>query len=224
MSRRPCAVNIFRFFEISEVCFYLTHKPQFWQSLALNWGTFWKEIALWRGGGGVKKCQNLRDVNHKWCTCSYLWLPKQIHSFARSSSWPSARTRIFSGRSSTRFFPFRLARIKAPKIITTRLGTGSRLDSGGQLFLVVIRVFNFLCTVRQVSEDTNTIFDTFVVYVGLLYGFLDQVDEAVDEAVALPKLLAAVVAGWTDVSENEKIIFFCFKICYNFDLFGGDFW
>ena len=26
--------------------FDLTHKPQCWQSLALNWCTFWKEIAL----------------------------------------------------------------------------------------------------------------------------------------------------------------------------------
>ena len=34
--------------------FYLTHKPQFLQSLALNWCTIWNEIALCRGWG--KRC------------------------------------------------------------------------------------------------------------------------------------------------------------------------
>ena len=38
--------SIFLFFWNLWSVFYLIHKPQLWQSLALNWCKFWKEIAF----------------------------------------------------------------------------------------------------------------------------------------------------------------------------------
>ena len=57
--------------------------------------------------------------------------------------------------------------------------------------------------VRQVSEYADAVLDALVINVCLFDGLLDEVDEAVDKAVTLTKLLAAVISGGADVAAKR---------------------
>ena len=97
-----------------------------------------------------------------------------------------------------------LAGAEAAQIITSRLGPGSGFADWKQLSFVVVGVFDFLSTVRQVSEDTHAVLYTFVVNVGLLNGLLDKVQHTIHEALAFAEFSSAIVASGGDISEKLR--------------------
>ena len=136
---------------------------------------------------------------------THLRLPQEIH--ALDGSGPRTATRSCGGRGVLRegplvsVLPLGLGSAEAAQIITGRLRPGARLPDG-QLPLVVVGVVHLLRTVREVPQDADAVLDALVVDVGLLDGLAHEVDEGVDEALALAQLLAAVVAGRAHVPER----------------------
>lgn len=71
----------------------------------------------------------------------------------------------------------------ALRVLTLSCSSSPRLYD--RLVLVVVRVFDLLTTVGQVTEDTHAVLDTLIVVGVAVYGALDDCEERVDEAGAV---------------------------------------
>ena len=70
--------------------------------------------------------------------------------------------------------------------------------------LVVIWILDLLAAIAQIPEYAHTILDDLVADVRLLDGGAHDVEEGVDEAVALAQLLTGVLAGTGYIAQHAR--------------------
>lgn len=75
------------------------------------------------------------------------------------------------------------------------LSSGPCLYIGGRRLFVVVGVDDFFAAVRQIAQDTNDVFDTFVVHVVLIDGASHQVKQGFDHTLLQPQSLSGFDSG-----------------------------